>query len=126
MALRFLQFEASEADDGSAGFDAMASVAAAHWPALQAELAAVLAWCGAQFPSGPGPLDEGADWDLALQAHEERSRAVDLRWDAGRGALAATPLPGETLRHALSLTLSGTPAFAEAFRQRFGDAIGPG
>lgn len=120
MALAFLDFDASEGGDGSGTFDAMATVAAAHWPALQAELAQVLAWCQRQFPGGRGPLDEGGTWDLDLQAREERSRALPLDWDGAGGRLAPAPATGpETLRYTVSLSIVGTPAFSEAFRARF-------
>ena len=46
--LRFLQFDCSEDSAGLASFEAMASVGAAQWPALQAEVAAVLDWARPQ------------------------------------------------------------------------------
>lgn len=120
MALACLHFDASEADDGTVAFDAMASVAAAHWPALRAELAQVLAWCQRQFPGGRGPLDEGGTWDVDLQAHEERSRALPLDWDEATGRIAPAPATGaETLRYTVSLAIVGNPAFSEAFGARF-------
>jgi len=121
MRLNYLHFDLSDAggDDTPVSLDAMASVTAAHWPALQAELAQVLAWAHAQFPDGPGPLDEGHDWDMDLQATQERSRADRLRFDAASGQLLSQLGETELVRHSVSLLLSGTPAFCSAFLARF-------
>lgn len=121
MPLNYLHFDRSDAggDDTPASLDAMASVTAAHWPALQTELAQVLAWAHAQFPQGPGPLDEGHDWDLDLQATQERSRADRLHFDVASGELRSQLDGAELLRHSVRLLLSGTPAFCSAFLARF-------
>ncbi|OYV00338.1 MAG: hypothetical protein CFE45_09515 [Burkholderiales bacterium PBB5] len=123
MALHYLIFDSTDAEDGSGSFDTMASATAAGWPALQAELAQVLAWAHATFAHGPGPLDEGCDWDLDLQATQETSHTRRLQFDAASGRLTETDDAAQagraTLRHSISLSLSGTAAFCAAFRQRF-------
>jgi hypothetical protein len=120
MALNYLIFDHTEFDDGGGSFDAMASATAAGWPALQAELVTVLGWAHRQFPDGPGALDDGCDWDCDLQATQERCRRQHLHFDPASGALQARDsAEPELLRHAVSLCLSGTPAFCTAFAERF-------
>ena len=123
MALTYLIFDTTEADDASGSFDAMASASAAHWPALQAELAQVLRWAHAAFPAGPGPLDEGHDWDLDLQATQETSHTRRLHFDAAGGQLVADAdgrsTDRATVRHSISLSLGGSPGFCTAFRAQF-------
>ncbi len=93
-SLHWLSFEASDGDDGIATFDAEAAVrvGAAELDALEAEVAAVLAWAHAHLPGAPGPLDEGHAWDVAVQRHHGADGWVTV-----------------------ALTLSGGPAFAEVF-----------
>ena len=62
----------------------------------------MLAWAEAHFPDGPGPLDEGCSWCHDVQ--DERD-GPDSAW------------------HTVSLSLSGTPAFGEAFAQAFAGAL---
>jgi hypothetical protein len=62
----------------------------------------VLAWTAERFPDGPGDLDEGASWCHDLQV------SSDGDWVT------------------VSLSLSGTAAFGEAFAQAFAGAIGQG
>ncbi len=106
--LRFLDFDVSEDAEGNCGFDAMANVSEAQWPALLAEVQSVLDWAEAQFPDACGPLEDGALWDYALQGQQE-------------GQLQATPDGPGLLRRTLTLTLtlSGTPVFGEVFREAF-------
>jgi len=120
MALNYLIFDQTEADDGSGGFDTMASATAVGWPALQAELVQVLAWSHGQFPNGPGAVDEGNDWDCELRSTQERSSSQSLYFDAASGRLQTRPNDEpEWLRHTVTLCISGTPAFCLAFAQRF-------
>ena len=119
MALRFLHFDFSEATDGCGSFDTMASASPAQWPALQAELALVLAWAEQAFPAGRGPLDEGFHWDFDLQATQERTRQERLQWDPAGGGFLSELAGGESLRHTVSLSLGGDEAFCAAFRERF-------
>ena len=95
--MEFLQFDASDDDHGITTLDAMASTPADRHAAVLAEAAQVLAWARRQFPDGPGPIDEGHDWDHDLQVTVE-----DGGW------------------HVVSLTLAASPRFAEAFLAAFG------
>lgn len=100
MELQYLDFDVSDDDSGCASFDAMASVLPARLPALQAEIDAVLQWAAAAF--GPaGTLEDAGEWDYDLQRVAE---------------------PGSEPRITLTLTLSGSPAFCAALRERFGIA----
>ena len=122
MSLRYLDFDLSSDDAGHGSFDAMASVAPAQFPALQAEVVRVLDWAEREF--GPAAaLDEGGEWDYELQGTREATtplrvqyaaRSLDLR-DAG----PAVP------RLSLSFTLTGTPAFCEALRVAFALGAAP-
>ena len=94
-ALRWLDFDYSEGDDGTGVFDAMASVTEQHAPEVQREIDAVLAWADAQFAGRRGAMEEGGDWDAELQVSDEPPRRC------------------------FSLTLAGSAAFCEAFRERF-------
>lgn len=103
-SLDYLLFEESEDTDGVHTFDAMASVQIAQRGAVEAEVARVRAWCRERFPQGPGPLEHGLDWD------------EDHHWQV------ESATGGENAWHTVTLTLTGTPAFAQAFRDAFGDA----
>ena len=59
MPLNYLDFEYSEDADGNGTLDAMASVLPAQLPALQSEIAAVLAWAHAHWPGACAPLEDG-------------------------------------------------------------------
>lgn len=115
MRLRFLDFDPSEDTDGHGTFDAMATVGPAQWAALQAEVAQVLAWAQTHFPAGPAPLDDGGDWDCLLQGLEAREQPLTVDLDPASGALRTAPQGPAQLRHTLTLTLTGTPAFCAAF-----------
>lgn len=109
--LNFLLFDRSEDEAGNTNWDAMASVAAPHVPALAAEVQAVLAWADARFTCAP--LDEGGDWDLDLQAQTDDGTPLSLHWSAGVRQLHL--MAAETGRTTLTLSISGTPQFAQAF-----------
>lgn len=96
-ALQFLAFELGEAAEGVSTLEAMASTPAAQHAAAVAEAQQVLDWAWQHFPQGPGPADDGFDWDHDLQLSEE-----DGGW------------------HVVTLTLTGSPAFVDAFLQVFG------
>ena len=119
MTLRYLHFDHSEATDGTGCFDAMASAGPGALAALHAELALVLGWAHRAFPGGSGPLDEGHPWDEDLQATQERTRQEHLVFDPASSRLCATLAAGESLRHTVSLSISGTADFCAAFRARF-------
>lgn len=119
MSLNYLEFDYSEDTEDVGTFDAMASVSAAQVAAVQAEVAQVLGWAFHAFADGRGPLDEGFDWDYDLQAQIEYSTQEDWLFDAGMGlVLTSRQQPGEP-RHTVTLSLSGTPVFCQAMRDRF-------
>lgn len=119
MTLAYLDFDFSEDAEGHGSFDAMAAVAPAQWPALQAEVLRVLAWAEDAFPQARGPLEEGGTWDFELQAVEEVATTLHLQPDdAGRALQVARGATGAP-RTTLSFTLSGTPQFCDALRAAF-------
>jgi hypothetical protein len=117
--LDWLDFDYSEDAQGHGSFDAMASVTAAELPALQQELARVLDWAHREFAGLRAPLDDGGDWDFELQGLQEVPAPLDVRWDEGAGRLELRPGAPGAPRITLSLTLTGTPAFCDAFRRAF-------
>lgn len=120
MRLRYLHFDYSEGDDGVGSFEAMAATAAEHAPRVQAEAARVLDWAHGQFAHACGPLDEGGLWDYDLQGQLDTRVAQTLAHHPGQGLTVRTESAGTTW-HTLTLVLSGTPAFCDAFRARFLD-----
>lgn len=98
MTLRWLDFDYSEDTEGIGTFDAMASTAPEHTQEVEAEIAQVMAWAEATFPHGRGVLGDGADWDCDVQELHEADGA----------------------RRTLVLSISGSAAFCEALRDRFG------
>jgi hypothetical protein len=114
--LHWLDFEASEDEDGHATFDAMAAAAPAQLLQLQAEVLRVLAWARDAF-GAPAPLEEGGEWDCELQGVQEVATTLEVRWDGQ--ALDLQPRATGAPRVTLSVTLTGTAAFAAAFRMEF-------
>jgi hypothetical protein len=102
MTLNYLDFDYSEDEDGNGCFDALADTPAERHPAVLAEVALVLDWAQAAFAGQHGALDEGGSWDHDLQVLPGESSAAAA---AGRCSV--------------SLSLSGTPAFCAALRERF-------
>ncbi|TAK79578.1 MAG: hypothetical protein EPO12_10090 [Aquabacterium sp.] len=94
--MRYLSFDLSDGDDGVATLEAMASTDAKQHGAVKAEAQQVLDWAWQHFPRGHGPVEEGMDWDHDLQVQVEAGG-----W------------------HTLTLTLTGSPAFVEAFLAAF-------
>lgn len=118
--LDYLDFDHGEDADGNVTLDAMACVNVARWPALIGQVQRVLFWAQRHFPGQHAPLDEGGDWDFALQAHDDASgQALALHWDAQAARLDVMPLPSDTVRITLTLTLSGTSGFGQALRAAF-------
>ncbi len=99
MPLVYLTFELSEGAEGTTTLEAMATTVAGSHAAVRAEAQQVLDWAWQTFPHTHGPADDGMDWDHDLQLQVE---------------------PGGW--HALTLTLTGSAAFTEAFLARFGAA----
>jgi hypothetical protein len=83
---------------------------------LLAEIGAVLGWAvGAFGPSGAAE-DEG-EWGFELQGISEPALPLKVVYDSG--VVTLTPAAG-LARTTLTFTLSGSAAFCEAFRERFG------
>ena len=120
-SLRYLHFDLSTGhEDDRWSLDAMASVSAPQWPALQEEVCRVLGWLHATHPHTQGPAEEGGLWDVALHASQERSQSIDLHFDPASGRLHGQAQPGDVWRHSLSLTLSLEPGLAQAVCEAFG------
>ncbi len=123
MDLLMLDFDCSEDTEGVVCWDALAQPHPRHNGALLHEVAQVLAWAHGFDAQGPGPLEDGANWDFDLQATLHPSgpnpQVTRLVFEADKGhcAMQAADL---ALPLALSLSLSGTPGFAQAFRERWG------
>ena len=98
-ALHILTVDVSDNDEGVVTIEALASTSAAQHEAALAEAQQVLAWAWRMFAHTHGPADEGGEWDHDLQAGAE-----------GDGW------------HAVTLTLTGTPEFAQAFAAEFVDS----
>jgi hypothetical protein len=95
--VNFLSLDLSEGSDGVATLEAMAATSAEEHAAVMAEVQQVLEWAWTNFPHTHGPADDGMDWDHDLQTAIE-----DGRW------------------HAVTLTLTGSARFVEAFLAAFG------
>ena len=117
-ALDYLIFDYSEDEEGSATWDAMATVAAERWPDLKQEVLQVLEWAEQQFPQQRGPLDEGASWDYDLTLSSGNGDPIDLRVQHQPLQLLHAPLPAGT-QLTLTLTLTGRSAFADALFHAF-------
>ena len=95
--MHYLTFDHSEGADGVVTLDAMASTSAARHAEVMAEVQQVLVWARRHFPHTGGPVEEGMDWDHDLQVSTE-----DGGW------------------HTVTLTISASARFAEAFFDAFG------
>ena len=120
MSLKYLDFDHSVDTEGLCTFEAMASTGPAQAGAVRAEVALVLSWAHRQFPLGPGPMADGADWDFDLQGLVEVAHAESLRFDAALREVTSSLGPAGQPRHTVTLSLTGSLAFGEAFRARFG------
>jgi hypothetical protein len=114
-----LDFDFSEDTDGHGVFDAMASVGPPLWPNLQEETARLLDWALDRFPNGPGPLEDGNDWQFELAASREWSADEGLSYNTSSRRFSSQPSEARAVRHTLALTLSGSAAFCEALRAAF-------
>lgn len=124
MNLQLLDFDCTEDADGVVCWDALAQPAPAYTPALLQEAAQVLHWAHGFDGQGPGPLENGAQWDFDLQvtllSDNHKPRVAMPRFVPSTGHLSLQPEPSAQQSLSLSLTLSGTPAFVQAFRDHFG------
>ena len=117
MALDYLDFDFSGDADGGGSFDAMACVAPGQLAVLEAEVLRVLDWAERSF--GPAAaLDEGGEWDFALHGVREVATPLVVRC-ARRRPAAVGPGAADPPRVTLTLTLSGTEPFCDAFRAAF-------
>ncbi|MDM0014328.1 hypothetical protein QTH87_17950 [Variovorax sp. J22P168] len=119
MTLDYLDFDYSEDTEGVGVFDAMASTGAAQAPAVQAEVVQVLAWAHEHFGAPAGPVGDGGTWDFDLQGMQESTLPQVFGFDAETLRLHVEPGAPGAVRHTLSLSVSGTPAFCDAFREAF-------
>ena len=119
MQLQYLDFDFSDEESGRGSFDAMASVLPARLPALLDEVAAVLRWASQTFGAA-GALEDEGEWDYEMEALAEPDTPLQIAYDASIGALSLSPTPEGAARITLTLTLSGSPGFCEAFRANFG------
>jgi hypothetical protein len=117
--LMFLDFEFSEDEQGWGTFDAMASTGPQQVATVRAEIAQVLAWAHASFPDMRAPLDEGGEWDFNLQGQQESSAHESIDFDEHSGRITSHLSPAGPTRHTVTLSLSGSPQFCDAFRAEF-------
>ena len=118
MNLAFLEFDCSEDAEGVVCWDALAQPTAGHTRALLQEVTQLLAWSHRLGMQDPGPLEGGADWDFDLRILWANA-SVLAHWDKAQEKLDLSPQPttGESIT--LSLSISGTPAVAQAFRDHW-------
>ena len=121
MQLHYLDFDFSDEESGRGSFDAMASALPGRLPALLEEIAAVLRWAGQEFGAA-GALEDEGEWDYELQALAEPDTPLQIAYDWSARALSLSPAPDGSARITLTLTLSGSPAFCDAFRASFSAA----
>lgn len=98
--LQYLTFDLSEATDGIATLEAMASTREGQHAAALAEAQQLLDWAWQHHPDSHGPVDEGHAWHHDLQVHVEEGD-----W------------------HRVALTLTGTPFFMAELQQAFGSLL---
>ena len=118
MNLQFLEFDCSEDSHGVVCWDALAQPAARHTPAMLEEVTQVLIWAHQFGSQAPGPLEDGADWDFDLQIRCGNMQ-VNCLWQSADGKLELSPQPASGEEIVLSLSISGTPEFAQAFRDQW-------
>jgi hypothetical protein len=98
--VHYLSFDLSDNDDGVTTIEALASTTAAQHAAVMAEVQQVMDWAWRAFPRTHGSADDGMDWDHDLQVNVEQGG-----W------------------HAVTLTLTASPAFAAEFMAAFGEHL---
>jgi hypothetical protein len=94
--MHYLSFDLSDNDDAVTTIEALASTTAGQHAAVMAEVQQVMDWAWRHFPHTHGAADDGMDWDHDLQVNLE---------------------PGGW--HAVTLTLTASPAFAAEFMAVF-------
>lgn len=122
MTLHFLDFDYSEDEEGTATWDAVASVPAERLPQLLAEVTALLDWAHAEFGALRGPVEAGGLWDYDLQCERDGRPLLALCFDRRTRQVGPQLQVSPQEQVALTLSISGGTAFAEAFSDRFGAA----
>ena len=121
--LNYLIFDVHGSTEDVSSFEAMATASEARWPALQAEIETVLAWCHqwgeAHRAPVPRALDDGGGWDFELSVLREQSDAMAVGFDPHRGVLTLEPGGAALTRFSVTLVLSGREAFAADFSARY-------
>ena len=97
--MRYLLFDLSEGDDGISTLEAMTTTTTLekHQQALN-EADEVIAWAHEHFPGRHGPVEDGHAWDHELLIQHETGDWITV-----------------------TLTLSASPEFVDAFLPVFGD-----
>jgi hypothetical protein len=96
--LRYLTIDVTDSSDDVLTVEAMASTRESQHAAVMAEVDQILAWARREFAGRHGPVEDGCAWDSELLIQRE-----------GEGWITVT------------LTLSASPEFVEAFMPIFGD-----
>ncbi|WP_312790584.1 hypothetical protein [Diaphorobacter nitroreducens] len=120
MTLHFLDFDYSEDEEGTGTWDAMASVPTDRLPELLAEITALLDWAHTEFGTLRGPVETGGLWDYDLQCERDGLPLLALGFDIHERQIHPRPQSQPQAWVTLTLSLSGGPAFAAAFVDRFG------
>lgn len=117
MLLQYLDFDYSEDAHGHGSFEAMATVPEARLPALHAEIAQVLDWAFSAFPGQRAPLEDGGEWDYLLHGQQEWTAPESLDYDEVTRRFSRQSGTAGAPRHTLTLSISGSAQFCEAFRR---------
>lgn len=78
----WLEFDASESDDGVLTLEAMASVAPRDLPLAWAAVQEALARAHRTADCLPTPLELGGEWDMLLQVQSDDAPPLTLAWEA--------------------------------------------
>ena len=123
MDLNYLDFDGCDDGDGSMSWDAMASIAPQRLPEALLEVEAVLRWAHSAFGLPDTNDAELAQWNFDVQlvqvtaAHSAHD--LDPRFDAATGHIKADAAQLEGGLCVLTVTLSGSATFGEAFTAQF-------
>ncbi len=123
MVLNYLDFDVSDDDAGATSWDAMASILPLRLPEALREAEAVLHWAHSVFGPPDAAKAEMAHWDFDLQLAQatsnQNTRDLMARYDAASGLVQAHAAQNAGGYCVLTLTLSGSAAFGQAFTERF-------